>query len=142
MKNLIILFIMALGTLQASAQEYNYLTLQETDGTETSLTVDGLKIIFVDGSIVVTNGTQNFTAPLASMSKMYFAETATAINSAIAAADEASVRIVNGQLQVNAPDGSRVKVYGLDGREQGTSHLTRGVYVVRVNNQTFKVIAQ
>lgn len=106
------------------------------------MSIDKLKITFANDNLVATNGTETFTAPVADMSKMFFSVTPTAVNTIAANANGLHASIVNGHLKVNAPAGSRVSVYSIDGRQVGTAHLTKGTYLVRVNNQTLKVIAQ
>lgn len=130
------------GTLHASAQGYDYLTFRQADGTETSLGIDNLTITFASGNLVATNGTQEFTAPLAGMDKMYFAAEPTAIDQATVQDGAAAVRIVNGTLLVDGTPAQGVSVYSLDGRRQPATGLSRGVYVVRLQGKTLKVLAQ
>jgi len=142
MKSLVLFLLMAMGAVSASAQSYNYLTLQQIGGDEQSLSISGLKIIFSNGNLVATNGAQTATIPLEKMQKMYFAATATGISTA---ADEAavSVSIEGGKLIVNAPKGSSVQLYGVDGRQLSpNATLNRGVYVVRVGGKSFKLLAR
>lgn len=142
MKAIILSFIMALGALTAQAQSYNYLTLQQSDGTEQSVSVSGLKITFSDSEVIATNGTATVSVPLAQMSKMYFSQKATAITDA-AAAEAVSAAIVGGKLQVSAPVGTEVQVFSVDGRRlspDGT--FSKGVYVVRAGGKSFKLLAQ
>ena len=106
------------------------------------MSIDRLKITFANDNLMATNGTETFTAPVADMSKMFFSTTPTAVNTVAASDNGLHASIVNGQLKINAPAGSRVSVYSIDGREVGTAQLTKGTYLVRVNNQTLKVIAQ
>ena len=142
MKQLLSALLLCAAALPASAQSYDYLTFKKTTGEETSLSIDKLKITFANDNLVATNGTETFTAPVADMSKMYCSTTATAISTIAANANGLCAAIVNGQLKVNAPAGSRVSVYSIDGRQVGTTHLAKGSYLVRVNNQTLKVVAQ
>lgn len=106
------------------------------------MSIDRLKITFANDNLVATNGTETFTAPVADMSKMFFSTTPTAVNTVVTDANGLHASVVNGRLKVNAPAGSRVSVYSIDGRQVGTAHLTKGTYLVRVNNQTLKVLAQ
>lgn len=128
---------LALG-LTASAQ--SYLTFRQTDGSEKSLSTSGLKLTFADGNLVATNGSETATFALSSMAKMYFSNNSTAINQASTA--EVSAAIVNGTLQVNAPAGTSVSVYGLDGREMPHQGLASGVYVVKVGHKVLKLMAK
>ncbi len=128
---------LALG-LTASAQ--SYLTFRQTDGSEKSLSTSGLKLTFADGKLVATNGSETATFALSSMAKMYFSNSSTAIDQINTA--EVSASIVNGTLQVNAPAGTPVSVYGLDGREMPHQGLASGVYVVRVGQKVLKLMAK
>jgi hypothetical protein len=63
-------------------------------------------------------------------------------------------QFTDGTLQVVAPAGTPIGVYNLDGRavatlkkstngnERFTLPLSKGVYVVRIGQQTFKLLAQ
>lgn len=139
-RNIAILFLAAVaGT--ATADSYDYLTFRTADGTEQSLTAVGTKITFADGNLVATNGSETFTKSLTDMSAMYFATTASGI--AATTTNAATAAIVDGQLRVTAPAGTAVSLYAADGRQLSTSaRLERGVYVVRVGNQTFKLYAE
>lgn len=145
MKSPVLFFLfllMALGAVSASAQSYNYLTLQQTGGNEQSLAISGLKITFSDGNLVATNGSQTATIPLEKMQKMYFSSTPTGI-STVSDEQTASAVIENGKLVVNAPDSCAVQVYGVDGRQLSpNATFNRGVYVVRVGGKTFKLLAR
>lgn len=126
----------------ASAQTYNYLTLQQLNGDETSLSLDGLKITFENGNLIATNGSKSATIALADMQKFYFAENETGIKGVEKAADAVSAAIVGGCLHVTAPEGAAVSIYSLDGRRVGTDNLPAGVYVVNVAGRTLKVLAK
>lgn len=142
MKALLLTIFMAMGAVSASAQSYNFLTLQQTNGDEQSLSISGLKITFSDGNLVATNGTETATIPLESMQKMYFAAQATGIAQAT---DNVTVsaKIVGGKLLVSAPAGSQVQVYSVDGRQLSTeATFTKGVYVVRIDGKSLKILAR
>lgn len=135
----ILIFAAVAGT--AAADSYDYLTFRTSDGTEQSITAVGTKITFSNGSLVATNGSESVTKTLSDMSAMYFATTASGI--ADVTTDAVSAAIVDGCLTVNAPAGTAVSLYGTDGRQLSTSaRLERGVYVVRVGSQTFKLYAE
>lgn len=135
----ILIFAAVAGT--AAADSYDYLTFRTSDGTEQSITAVGTKITFSNGSLVATNGSTTVTKTLSDMSAMYFATTASGI--ADVTTNAVSAAIVDGRLSVNAPAGTTVRLYGADGRQLSTSaRLERGVYVVRVGSQTFKLYAE
>lgn len=138
------LFFLFLGfSLCSFAQSYDYLTLRTADGTEKSLGIDGLRITFADGKLLASNGKEETQVALADMACMFFATTPTAIESLTAAdADGLRVQISGGRLLTNAPAGSDIRVYTLDGRLAPTRGLSSGAYLVRINGRTFKVVAQ
>lgn len=140
MKTLFLSLGLALSTLTATAQTstFSYLTLQRTNGTEQSLMLDNLRITFSGNNLVATNGTETASIPLAEMQKMFFAAKPTAISEA-AASEAISATISGGRLTVNAPKGTSVSVFSIDGRRMGTEGLTEGVYLVKVGGRTIKV---
>ena len=142
MKHILTLLFCA-SALTVSAQNYNFLTLQKSSGSEKSLKADHVKITFEDGNLVATNGSETFSAPLSQMGKMFFSDTATSIETVETNAEALTASIVNGQLRTNAPVGSRISVFSLDGRLlNAQAPISRGTYLVRINNTTLKVVAQ
>lgn len=142
MKSLLLTLALALGATTVSAQNFDSLKLQQKDGTEKTISLEGLKITFNNGNLVAANAKQTETVSLDKMAKMYFFDTTTGIDDATVAAGEVSVSIVNGKLNVEAPKGSSVRVYNVEGRQMQQDNLQKGVYIVRVNDQTFKVLAR
>lgn len=141
MKALILSLGLMAVAIGASAQSYSYVTLQQTDGTEQSLAVDGLKITFSDGNLVAVNGQTTATVALSKMAKMYFADSPAAI-AAVTDGSATDVCIRGGQLYVNAPADTPVSVFTLDGRAVPARGLSAGVYLVRVGGRTYKVMAR
>ena len=136
----------------AHADEYAYLTIDQT-GNETSFAVSSInRITFSNTDMVLhmNDGTQQ-TLPLASLSKMFFAENGT---NGIAATIGAEQRITlkDGVLRVKGLPGQTVSVYNTGGQivrkvtagEQETevnlSGMVKGVYIVRVGNETKKIM--
>ncbi len=138
-KNLLFLFWLmpALGMM---AQSLDYITFRTANGTERSMTAVGTTITFKDGQITATNGADKATWSLSELSTMFFSSQATGIETATT--QPVTVAIINGQLQVTAPNGSNISVYTADGRLVSGNNLTKGLYIVRVNQQTFKVLAK
>lgn len=141
MKQFFSLLLAGMTTLGASAQSYDYFTFKTADGTETSVGAENLKITFQDNKLVATNGTESFTAAVDDMNVMFFALTPTSISKA-AADSPVSATIVDGKLHLNAPAGTKATVYGIDGRQYGTSGLQKGTYLVRIGNKTLKVVGK
>ena len=140
MKNILLTILCAFGTLAASAQNFDYLTFRTNAGTEYSLPVDGLKIVFNGDKLQVSSTAENLNFAFDELGSFFFTTEPTAIQTA--AADDVQVSIVNGQLQTNAPAGTPVRVFTLDGREMPTTGLGAGIYVIQVNNRTFKTLAR
>lgn len=143
MKYILSLILCALA-IPASAQSYDYLTFQKTDGAEKSLTATRLKIVFRDNQMVVTNaGGETFSSPLSEMKQMYFSAEATGIFSAQTAQNGLlKASIINGRLTTNAPAGSTISVMSLDGRTlNADAPLGKGTYIIRINDTTLKVVA-
>lgn len=142
MKSFLLTLMLLLGVTTASAQSYDYLILQKSNGGTVDLKVDGLKLTFENGNLVASNnGTTQATVSLAEMAKMYFSTDATGIENATAA-DKAEVTVVDGKLQVNAPEGTQVDIYAIDGRKVNANNLMKGTYVVRINNKSIKVFVK
>lgn len=142
MKHLLSTLVLALAATAAQAQSYNYLTFEKADGTQQSLATVHTVITFAGGNLTATDRTgASFTAPLSEMSRMFFSAEATGIAHVAQNASEVKAIIVNGTLHVNAPKGSTVEVYSLDGRKVNANGLNHGTYLVRVNNTTLKVMA-
>lgn len=143
MKQLIMTLLLGGISLSASAQSYEYLTFQKVSGDEFSMAIDHLKITFDQGNLTATDGSKTVSVALNDMNKMFFSVLPTAIDQATANnSEQVAATIVNGQLHVTAPTGSKVCVYDIDGRQVNAQHLTKGTYLVRINNTTLKVLAQ
>lgn len=153
MKRLFILMaVLSAVCVQAGAQSLDYITFRSADGTERSVSIDGLRITFADGQLSATNNEESFSTPLSALSTMFFAEAPTAIR-AVATAD-AHLSYSNGQLSVSAPQGEIVSVYGADGRlvlqhvkhadgeERIPLSVLRGVYVIKMNGETTKLMVR
>lgn len=143
MKKLFTLLVCAASALMASAQQYGYLTFEQQDGSKISLTATGrILITFGNGNLKATSSSSEaYIAPLTNLSKMYFASVSSAV-SEVANAKQLKASIVDGTLHVDAPTTAKVSVYSLDGRQQPTTGLAKGTYLVRIDGRTLKVIAQ
>ena len=140
MKHVLLTLLCAFGTLAASAQNFDYLTFRTNAGTEYSVPVDGLKIVINGDKLQVSSTAENLNFAIDELGCFFFATEPTAIQTA--ATDDVQVSIVNGQLQTNAPAGTPIRVYTMDGREVPTTGLGAGIYVIKVNNRTFKTLAR
>ena len=149
------LIVTLFAVTSLSAQRLDYLTIRLLNGNEYSLNIaSGATINFTDTSIDITAqpSEPSLSFALENLKSLLFVAEPTGINdvtkTTVAAAFD------NGNLQVTAPAGSIVKVYNLDGRSVATLKkstngnerfslpLRKGVYVVRIGQQTFKLLAQ
>lgn len=116
----------------AMADDYKSLVFQSSDGTTVSVDLASLVLTVSNGRLTATNstGTQSFT--LSNLSKMYFSTSETTGIEGISA-DSAS---------------GAVTVYDIAGRKVGDyksldsakSSLKQGMYIVKVNGKTFKIV--
>ena len=134
------------------ADDYAYLTIDQTSG-ETSFAVSNInKITFNENNMVLhlTDGKQA-TLPLSQLSKLFFSDKdATGIASI--GIEQSSISIQEGVLRVKADRGATVAIYDAGGRavrmvqagdketEVNLSGMVKGVYIVKVGNQTKKVM--
>jgi hypothetical protein len=128
---MILAAILALTT--AHADDYPYLTFETQDGTTQSVAVSGLTLTIADGNLVAANGTQTLTLALSDLTKMYFASEATSID----------------ELTSKLPADGVAEVFTLAGVSLGHSTLSTlrstlnaGVYIIKVNGQTLKVMVK
>lgn len=128
-KRIVILasFIVAICAV-CLADEYSYLTITANDASETSVALSSLrKITFSSGSMVLTNNdntTESFT--LANLAKMYFSNNASGIE----------------YVRTDAVDWSGADIYNLNGVKMnvGYSSLPKGVYIVKSQSKTQKIV--
>ena len=124
MKKIVLLLMALVGGLSVQAEDYAYLTFETTDGAKASVAVSSLTLT-ISGS-TLTAGSQTFT--LSNLSKMYFStadETATGISEITAATlDEAA------------------EIYDLQGHKVAKDQMRRGVYIVKSNSRTYKMIVR
>lgn len=139
MKKLLIFIGLLLPAVTAFAQKNSFLTFRTQDGTERSISADGLKITFPEGKMKAEGKTETFEISLTDLSVMFFADQPTAIEQV--AENTGTVRIVNGQVWVDGGHDACVEVYTVDGRKMERQYLTPGIYIVRWNGRTFKVAA-
>ena len=124
MKKILCLFMVLVGALTAQAANYGYLTFETTDGAKASVPVESLTLT-ISGT-TLTAGSQQFT--LSNLYKMYFSatdETVTGIEEITTATfDEAA------------------EIYDLKGHKISKSEMRKGVYIVKTNSRTFKLIVR
>ena len=110
---------MLVGTLTAQAGDYTYLTFETADGAKASVDVSSLP--------VTTIGNQTFA--LADLSKMYFLPT-----------DETTG--ISEGLRVNSEEAATATFYDLHGKKVDKSQLSKGVYIVKTKQRTYKMVVK
>ena len=122
--------MMMSGALTIQATEYNYLTIEKTDGTTQSMAALGLTITFSDDILTATNGTKSATIVLSEVSRMYFTEEDTSTLTAIDAVGQDGKPVLN----------DAEEVYDLRGHRLPKGVTPRkGVYIIKQNNKIKKV---
>ena len=116
MKRLFLALVITSLVSVASATDYNYLTLENTDGNMVSLPISGLTLTFNNGNLVANDGT---VLPLSSLLKMYFTETS-GISSISTTADSPS--------GIYTLSGILVSSLSLDA---SLPSLPKGIYIVK-----------
>lgn len=121
MKKILMTLLMVLGCLAVHAEDYPYLTFETNDGQKVSVSTSSLTLS-ISGT-TLTAGSSSFT--LANLTKMYFStsDETTAINEISTTSDE----------EITA-------VYDLRGNKLPADQMNRGVYIVKTNKRTYKLI--
>ena len=141
MKHLLLSLLLALCCLSAGAQTYGYLTLRTGQDHAVSFSSEALKLTFASGQVTVSGAGQAATFPLSQLTSMAFTTEAAGIHDV--SLDSRRVTILNGRLRVEGAEGAPVSLWSSDGRSLSPEALLpRGVYMVRVGGQTFKVLAR
>ena len=118
---MILVAILALTT--AHADDYPYLTFETQDGTTQSVAVSGLTLTIADGNLIAANGTETL-----------FASEATSI-------DELTSKLpADGVAEVFTLAGVSLGQY--DSLQAVRAALQQGVYIIKVNGQTLKVMVK
>ncbi len=131
MKRLVLISLCIMGSLASFAQTCDYLTFSTVQG-EKSMKSDGLVITFSDGKMIAKNAEEKVTFDLSSMSKLFFSDTATAIE------------------QPTVDDGDGVTVYCVSGQFAGVydsvnaakNALPKGIYIVKDKCTTRKIFVK
>jgi len=149
------LFLAALAVAFVSvahADTYTYLTVSESGDNNSYELSNIAKITFDDTymNIALETGS-TVLLPLASLTTMEFSNT----NGISLPDNRATIEITSdGKLRVNTEAGGRIFLYNIKGQQEKTfsttaqqtdidlSSLPRGIYVVRVNSTTKKIVNQ
>ena len=124
MKKILLLLTILVGTLTAQAEDYTYLTFETTDGAKASVSVASDVTLTISGT-TLTVGSQSFT--LTNLSKMYFSNT-----------DETTgIEEITSATLDEATD-----IYDLQGHKVSKDQMRRGVYIVKTNSRTYKMVVR
>lgn len=125
MKKIILFLTMLIGILTAQAKDYTYLTFETTDGAKTSIDVSSLPVTINLDNSTLTIGNQTFA--LADLSKMYFSNT-----------DETTgIEEITSATLDEATD-----IYDLQGHKVTKEQMKKGVYIVKTNSRTYKMVVR
>jgi hypothetical protein len=136
--------------MNAMADNYAYLTVGQDEG-ETSVEVSQVDKITFDASNMVihlSDGNEQ-SLPLGSLSRMFFSETSQGIFALQTSRDK--IKYEDGCLRLQLADGERAVIYNMKGEmvyttnrstEVTLDNLHKGVYIVRVGNETKKIMSR
>ena len=124
MKKKILLLMALIGALSVHAEGFTYLTFETTEGAKASVEVSSLTLTISGNTLKA--GSQTFT--LSNLSKMYFSTT-----------DETTTGIK--EIDINTID-EAAEIYDLQGHKIPKAQMKKGVYIVKTNNETYKMIVR
>ena len=110
------------------ADNFPFLTFEQTDGTTTTIASTGVTITFSNGNLVATQNGNTTTIALTDLEKMYFTTT-------------------NSVRNVEAQETNGYQIVSLEGCQMGTfnnltdaqTSLKRGIYIVKEQGKTYKI---
>lgn len=128
MKRFVLLVaLMATVLANVMADEYPFLTFEQTNGTTTTIAATGTTITFKNGNLIATQNGETKTIALTDLNKMYFSTTSAVRN-------------------MYAEEESDYEIYSIEGCKMGTyknlsdaqAILKQGIYVVKKSGKTYK----
>lgn len=131
MRKLILLLSLITCVTSVDAEEYQYLSFQESNGNVVSFGIESLTMSISNGKLLVENSDESRTFELCSLSKMFFATDASGINELETVAN-------GGKKQVYTVSG--VYVGSFDSLSDVGTKLGKGMYLVKDNNNTTKIV--
>ncbi len=146
MKKLIIMALLAAGSLHATAQDYKYLTAAYNSVEQSFELATVQKITFEGDYVVVTTSEGVTNLPLSQMEKMFFSADPTAVEAL--ASESRGLKLVDGVLTAKGDGllyiydtaGRLVQMAHVDGEMRiSLSSLHRGIYIVNLGNETIKI---
>ncbi len=154
MKKIIVLCAFAwMAAIATQAKSYAYILFQQSSGAMQAVEADGLRITFQDGNLIATPKTgEELSLSLASLSTMRFADEDEAAIGSVAA--ETGVGVSGNSIVVSLNANSWVRVFTSAGvtvaqfstagkaNTFATQALKGGVYIVKTNNTTTKILVK
>lgn len=116
----------ALISTSAMADDFHYLTFETTDGAKASVEISAISMT-IDGTTLVA-GNQTFI--LSNLSKMYFS-----------VSDETSSSTGIRQLD-NLNLQEILAIYDLQGHKIDKEQMKKGVYIVKTQGGTYKIVSK
>jgi len=114
MKKTIIMMLLALVAMCASAETYSYLRFTYTDGSEVAYSVDGIVVTYDGTNIYVNNADGSATMALSDVTNMYFSNDGTSTE-----VDTYLRGDADGNGEVKMPDLTMLIDYILNGSAEG-----------------------
>ena len=130
MNRILLLFLCALGSVCAHADNYDYLVFQTVDG-EQSVTAVGTVITFSGDNMVVNSQGEEVLLPLANLQQFFFSALPAGIDSVSAETAEVTVYTVSGQFVGRFADARAME-----------TALPKGLYVAKGNGETRKLMVK
>ena len=127
MKKFILLLVAFVGVLTIQASDYTYLTFETTDGAKTSVDISSLPVTINLDNSTLTIGDQTFA--LADLSKMYFST-------------QSETTGISEELIVNSEEFATATFYDLQGHKVSKDQLRKGVYIVKTQSKTHKMVVK
>lgn len=123
MRKSIVLLMTLIGVLTVKASSLSYLTFETTEGAKVSVSAESLTITISGNTL--TAGSQTFT--LTNLSKMYFS-----------ASDETTgIETISITTLDNVTG-----IYDMQGHKVEKENMRKGVYIVKTNEGTHKIVAK
>lgn len=125
MKKIAFLLIAWLSISFAHAQDYQFLTFELNDGMFISLPSDSLTMTFENDTLVTAS--QSF--PISNLKRMFFSED-----------NETSIIETIEKVQVDTND--IIEAYDLQGHKVAKEQIKNGVFIIKTNESSYKIIAK
>ena len=129
MKKHLLPMLLCLASLTAGAYEFQYLTLETTEGSSVNITCEKLEMKVDDSqSLIVSNAEGTQTFKLSTLEKMYFSgQTGT----------DAVITVADGPVTLYSTAGVCLGSY--ENIRAAVADVAPGVYVVKANGLTSKI---